>query len=228
MYRQLVFLSCFVLLLALAGTNVASGVMIWDGKITDGGDDIEEHFLESGNIDSGSSDLEMPYDDGGYPSDPQLIGLRFQNVGIPAGVTIESAYIQFTADNEMLTGNTVNIAVWGWKEPNPKRFGSAAFTISSAPRTSEVAKWSNLPDWTSGQANLASRTSDISNIIEELVGQAGWTSGNSIAFIIGDDPDNPSNGNRSAIAGNASIHVEFSSKKAFKPDPRNGSLFSDT
>ena len=41
MYRQLVFLSCFVLLLALAGTNVASGVMIWDGKITDGGDDIE-------------------------------------------------------------------------------------------------------------------------------------------------------------------------------------------
>ena len=228
MYRQLVFLSCFVLILALAGTNAASGAMVWDGKIIDGGDDIEEHLLENGNIDSGSSDLEMPYDDGGFPGDPQLIGIRFQNVGIPAGVTIESAYIQFTADNENLAGNTVNLAIWGWKEPNPKRFGSAAYIISTAPRTSAVAKWSNLPDWTSGQANLASRTSNISNVIEELVNQAGWVSGNSIAFIIGDDPDNPSDGIRSALAGNASIHVEYSSKKAFKPDPSNGSSYSDT
>ena len=228
MYRYLLFLSCFVVVLALAGTNAAFGTMVWEGRIIDSGDDVEEHLLENGNIDSGSSDLEMPYDDGGFPGDPQLIGIRFQNVGIPAGVTIESAYIQFTADNENLTGNTVNLAIWGWKEPNPKRFGSAAYIISTAPRTSAVAKWSNLPDWTSGQANLASRTSDISNVIEELVNQAGWVSGNSIAFIIGDDPDNPSDGIRSAVVGNISIHVEYSSKKAFKPDPSNGSFYSDT
>ena len=229
MYRQLVFLSFFVLVLALAGSNVASGAMVWDGKIVTGGDDAEEHLLENGDIDTSSSDLEMPYDNGGFPGDPQLIGLCFQNAGIPAGVNIESAYIQFTADNENLTGNTVNIAIWGQKEPNPKSYGAAAaYMISSAPRTSAVAKWSNLPDWTSGQANLASRTSDISNVIEELVNQAGWISGNSIAFIIGDDPDNPSNGNRSGLAGNATIHVEYSSKKAFMPDPSNDSLYSDT
>ena len=227
MYRYLLFLSFIVLLLALAGTNVASGATIWDGNLI-GGEDAEEH-LDEGDIDTGSSDLEMPYEDAGTPpSDLQLVGLRFQNVEIPAGVTIEIAYIQFTADNEKLTGDTVNLAIWGWKEPNPSSIGGAAYIISSAPRTSAVAKWSDLPDWISGQANLASRTSDISNVIEELVNQAGWVSGNSIAFIIGDDPDNPSSSIRSAVSGNASIHVEFSSKKAFMSNPSNGSLYSDT
>ena len=228
MYRYLVFLSCFVLLPALAGINVSSGATVWEGNITGGNDDAEEH-LDEGDIDTSSSDLEMPYEDSGTPpSDLQLIGLRFQNVEIPAGVTIESAYIQFTADNEKLTGDTVNLAIWGQKDPNPVTFGGATYMISSAPRTSAVAKWSNLPDWTSGQANLASRTSDISNVIEELVNQAGWVSGNSIAFIIGDDPDNPSSSIRSAVEGSASIHVEFSSKKAYKPEPSNGSFYSDT
>ena len=232
MYKQLFFLCGFVLLLALAGTNVASGAMVWDGKIISHADDAEEHLLESGDIDTGSSDLEMPYDDGGFPGDPQLIGIRFQNVGIPAGVKVEIAYIQFTADNENLTGNTVNLAIWGQKEPNPSDFGvGAAYMISSAQKTSAVAKWSNLPDWTSGQADIGTRTSDISNVIEELVNQAGWTYGNSIALIIGDDPANPSDGVRSVLAGTSSgpsIHIEYSTKKAYLPDPPNNSLYSAT
>jgi len=225
MYRYLLLLSVIVLLLSLAGTNVASGAMIWEGNIIE---DVEEH-LDEGDIDTGSSDLEMPYEDTGTPpSDLQLVGLRFQNVVIPAGVIIESAYIQFTADDEKLTGNTVNLAIWGQKEPNPESFGGGDYILLSAPRTSAVAKWSNLPDWTSGQANLASRTSDISNVIEELVNQIGWVSGNSIVVIIGDDPDNPSSSIRSAVDGSVSMHVEFSSKKAYKPEPSNGSLYSDT
>ena len=208
MYRQLVLLSFFVLMLSLAGSNAASGAIVWEGNNIGGSDDAEEH-LDEGDIDTGSSDLEMPYEDAGTPpSDLQLIGIRFQNVEIPFGVVIESAYIQFTADDEKLAGETVNLAIWGQKEPNPGSFGGAAYMISSAPRTSAVAKWSNVPDWTSDQTNLASRTPDISNVIEELVNQAGWVSGNSIAFIIGDDPDNPSSSIRSAVDGSPSIHVE--------------------
>jgi len=225
MYRYILFLYFIVLLLALACTNAASGAMVWEGNIIE---DVEEH-LDEGDIDSGSSDLEMPYEDeGNPPSDLQLVGLRFQNVEIPTGVIIKSAYIQFTADDEKLTGNTVNLAIWGQKEPNPSNFGGGDYILLSAPRTSAVAKWSDLPDWTSGQANLASRTSDISNVIEELVNQIGWVSGNSIVVIIGDDPDNPSSSIRSAVDGSVSMHVEYSSKKAFKPEPPNGSLYSDT
>ncbi|HCO95313.1 MAG TPA: hypothetical protein DIU00_15420 [Phycisphaerales bacterium] len=228
MYRYLVFLSFIVLFLALAGTNAASGAIVWEGSNIGGGDDAEEH-LDEGDIDTGSSDLEMPYEDSGTPpSDLQLIGIRFQNVEIPAGVTIESAYIQFTADDEKLAGNTVNLAIWGWKEPNPGSFGGVDYMISSAPRTSSVAKWSNIPDWSSGQTNPASRTPDISNVIEELVNQDGWVIGNSLALIIGDDPDNPSSSIRSAVDGSPSIYVEYSSKKAFKPDPPSSSLYSDT
>ena len=228
MYRHLLFLSFIFVVLALAGSNTASGAIVWEGNNIGGGDDAEEH-LDEGDIDTGSSDLEMPYEDSGTPpSDLQLIGIRFQNVEIPAGVTIDNAYIQFTADNEKLTGDTVNLAIWGWKEPNPGSFGGVDYMISSAPRTSAVAKWSNIPDWSSGQTNLASRTPDISNVIEELVNQDGWIIGNSIALIIGDDPDNPSSSIRSAVDGSPSIYVEYSSKKAYKPDPSNGSLYSDT
>ena len=228
MYRHLLFLSFIFVVLALAGSNTASGAIVWEGNNIGGGDDAEEH-LDEGDIDTGSSDLEMPYEDSGTPpSDLQLIGIRFQNVEIPAGVTIDNAYIQFTADNEKLTGDTVNLAIWGWKEPNPGSFGGVDYMISSAPRTSAVAKWSNIPDWSSGQTNLASRTPDISDVIEELVNQDGWIIGNSIALIIGDDPDNPSSSIRSAVDGSPSIYVEYSSKKAFKPDPSNGSLYSDT
>ena len=64
-------------------------------------DDGEEVVLPNdqgellGELDVGSSDLEMPFDHSG-----QIVGLLFRNVKIEPGQTIVSAYIQFTSDDD--------------------------------------------------------------------------------------------------------------------------------
>jgi len=82
MCRKLIYLTSFVLVLALAGTNVVFGA-VWEGASPDDNDAVEE--FASGEMDLGSSDLEI--------LDDQVIGLRFLKVYIPWGATIDNAYI---------------------------------------------------------------------------------------------------------------------------------------
>ncbi len=191
MSQKLLYLISFVLILALAGTNVALGVTF--ERRTEGSHEGVEEHLNGGDIARSSTDLEMPYEDSG-PSDPQLVGLRFQNINVPPGAVIVNAYVQFLADSEKLTGGPVNLIIWGQKELEPINFTSEpAFMISTAPRTEAIVKWSNIPAWTSSEANLASRTTNIASVIQEIIDQPGWASGDVLIIIIGDDPDNPSN-----------------------------------
>ena len=59
-------------------------------------DDAEEKF-DGSYITTSSSDLEMMYDSWNSQG-IQTVGLRFDNITIPANATIANAYIQFTAD----------------------------------------------------------------------------------------------------------------------------------
>jgi hypothetical protein len=49
---------------------------------------------------------------------------------------------------------------------------------------STIVSWSPVPWTTIGQAGPYQRTPDISRIIQEIVEQPGWLSGNSPALII--------------------------------------------
>ncbi|MHC4687345.1 MAG: hypothetical protein ACYTEW_24015 [Planctomycetota bacterium] len=73
MCKKLIFLTSFVLVMALACTNVAFGAVSED--------DVEEHFMEGGTMDITSSDLEITEE--GSPDDNQHIGLRFNNIDVP-------------------------------------------------------------------------------------------------------------------------------------------------
>ena len=52
--------------------------------------------MASGVVRLDSTDLELTWDS--YFEGYQLVGMRFNNVLIPQGATIETAYIQFTVD----------------------------------------------------------------------------------------------------------------------------------
>ncbi|MHC4682590.1 MAG: hypothetical protein ACYTEK_28395, partial [Planctomycetota bacterium] len=107
MCRKLSYLVCLALVLALAGTNVVLGET-WEGKITDNQDCVEQSTpTPSGSMDFGSSDLEF-MNDGGI----QTIGLRFENVRVPAGATISNAYVELTQDDNESQGS-VNIIIHG-------------------------------------------------------------------------------------------------------------------
>ncbi|MHC4489096.1 MAG: hypothetical protein ACYS9C_17130, partial [Planctomycetota bacterium] len=64
MCRKLFFLTSFVLIIALAGTNAAFSAVL-ERTIVDDADDVEEHGdWDAGKLESlTSSDLEMPYED---------------------------------------------------------------------------------------------------------------------------------------------------------------------
>ena len=105
MCRKLIILTSFVLVLALAGTNVVKGDIVIERQIAGDNDDGEDHIAYAGQTDDGaesrgSSDLEMPWESGTGSSSYQVIGLRFLDIPLEKGEEITAAYVQFTGDDE--------------------------------------------------------------------------------------------------------------------------------
>lgn len=113
------------------------------------------------------------------------IGLRFLNVTIPQGATINSAFIRFVA---LSTKNpTVDTQIQGVDEDN-----TAQFDVSPDPqdtpynrtKTTAVVQWDGAVSHTAN-ANLDSP--DITSIVQEIVDRVGWSSGNAMGFYLSDD-----------------------------------------
>jgi hypothetical protein len=147
-------------------------------QISDGDDDAEE-FSGNGNINLGSSDLEL-VDEGG--TDNQTVGLRFNNLNIPNGAMISNAYIQFTADETQ--SQTTNLVIHGEDIDNSPPFTGSSFNVSNRTTTSASATWNPSPWLNIGAAGTNEQTSDLSAVLQEVVDRSGWVENNSISFII--------------------------------------------
>lgn len=164
------------LLVILVGT--ASAQTTITSQVAQGNDDAEEQ-VSNGNMDLGSSDLELTYEGGTN----QLVGIRFQNLNIPQGTTILSASIQFTTD-ETDNGST-SLTLRGQDTDNASVFTSSDYNISNRTLTSASVAWNNIPAWnTVGQSAANQRTPDVTAIVQEIVNRGGWNSGNAMAFVI--------------------------------------------
>jgi len=229
MCKKLLFLASLVLMLALAGTNTAFGATTWEGRISSQNDDAEESITNAGAIDLGSSDLEMPYENAGKGNN-QIIGLRFVGVGIPKGANVVNAYIEFTCDETKDGTLPVSLLIDGQKNPNPGQFAGTGNEISTKSRTTAKVVWAPV-NWTAiGQKD---KTSNIASVIQEIVNQDGWASGNALILMIRDNPASPSQGTRCAdsfsdAATAALLHIESTTKYAHNPNPADGSLYADT
>ncbi|MFX0199930.1 MAG: discoidin domain-containing protein, partial [Candidatus Hodarchaeota archaeon] len=225
MSEKLICLTSFILVLALAGTNVALGV-VWEGRIIHDTDDTEE-LDPSGTPEAGSSDLEFPYEDPGM-GDKQLVAMRWRDVGVPKGATILNAWIEFTVD-EIEEDLHVSVIIEGELNPNPPTFDESlpSEIANRQPRTTakaiyEPEHWANVGD--------KHRTSDLSAVIQEIVNQDGWVAGNALVLIIRDNPANPSLGNRTAEADSGDtdiatlLHIEYTLGNAGGPFPADGAI----
>ncbi|HZN38532.1 MAG TPA: hypothetical protein VFD82_06990 [Planctomycetota bacterium] len=139
-------------------------------------DDAEESA--TGTVNRGSSDLEMVLDG----SVNQVVGLRFQNLTVPPGAVITSAYVQFTTDEA--TSITTQLTIAGQASDNAPTFGSTASNISSRPRTTSTVAWAPVPWTTVGEAGPNQRTPNLASIVQQVVNRPGWSSGNAIVFVI--------------------------------------------
>ena len=172
-----------------------------DVRVSSGADDVEEK--SSGGMYVSSSDLELIYD-----TSTQLVGIRFTGVKIPKGATITNAYIQFRVND--VSTQSITLAISGEASANPAAFVSVSRNVSKRIRTTNKVTWSPAPWATIGEAGVFQRTPNLKSIVQELVNQSGWNSGNAMVIII-----TGSSGKRAADAfeGNAAgaplLHVEY-------------------
>jgi uncharacterized repeat protein (TIGR01451 family) len=149
-------------------------------------DDAEEEGPDGtspGNMYLNSSDIELVEDFEPSTSGTQQIGLRFEDVSVPPGATITNAYITFravAADAPNTNNESVSLTIEGQAADNPGTFTSTVNDISNRLRTTASVGWSPVA-WTSGTDY---NTPDLSAIAQELVNRSGWSSGNSMVFIV--------------------------------------------
>ncbi|MEE9423734.1 MAG: right-handed parallel beta-helix repeat-containing protein [Methylococcales bacterium] len=138
-------------------------------------DGVEEE--EAGNVVVGSYDLDL-----GRRHSNVIAGMRFNELTIPQGAEIVSAYIQFTArkDNDYAS----SLLIEGEGADNAAIFDRLEeFNLSSRNRTSAVISWSPA-SWNAGESGTEQKTPDLSSVLQEIMNRAGWESGNSAVLFI--------------------------------------------
>jgi hypothetical protein len=112
---------------------------------------------------------------------PNVDGIRFADVTVPAGANILSAYVQFTASDSDNT--SVTFAIFGEAADNGAPFMQVAIDISGRPRTSNSASWTPGV-WTADSNGIDERTPDLTSIVQEIIDRPGWSEGDPIVFIL--------------------------------------------
>lgn len=134
--------------------------------------DAEEH---GGSFYNDSAVLELGEKSAGVP---QLTGLRFAPVAVPRGATVTGAKISFVAVADQAA--PTSLSVRGEKVADAPESESGSEPLSSRPGTTAVVSWTPGA-WTGGAGYS---TADLKNVVQELVNQPGWASGNAMAFVI--------------------------------------------
>ncbi|MEM9985882.1 MAG: hypothetical protein AAF804_12400, partial [Bacteroidota bacterium] len=143
--------------------------------------DAEEHGAGSttpGVVDLNSTDLELGMMGTG------MVGLRFTGVPIPSGARIVSAYLQFTCDE---VGNSVGgaLSISAEASPNPAPFSFWPRDLSSRLKLTQVVHWTNLAPWErSGAIGVAQRSPDLGSLVQSLIDQPSWNSGQALALFV--------------------------------------------
>lgn len=199
-----------VVLLVLAACNDIStptelyepldGAVVVEARIASDFDDAEEDE-QRGGLYITSTDLELTRDRG-----DQLVGLRFTDLDIPVGAIITRAYVQFSANERDNRNTRLVVEAEATADAAPFAYDDP---ISVRPRTDAAVEWSP-PAWrTVGDTGPDQRTSDLSAVLQEVVGRPDWSPGNAVVLIIS------GTGKRVAEAFNGAsdraplLHVEY-------------------
>ena len=107
-------------------------------------------------------------------------GVRFSSVDIPQGAQITSAAVDFEVRRRQRS--TTDVHIRAHKTADSQAFSEADNDLSSrwALSTSAEIDWQDVPAYSRGRRIT---TPDISDVIQEIVDQAGWNSGNALSLL---------------------------------------------
>lgn len=126
--------------------------------------------------------------------------LRFLNVTIPPGVTIDSAALDLTAVSSSGTITDVHIKQKG-NDIDDAVAPTDVAGFNALVRTTAAVDW-DPSAWT---ASTTYTLPDISAIIQEIIDRPGWASGNDILIILDDDGSSTNSFVRAAAIDHATI-----------------------
>lgn len=143
--------------------------------VEDSYDDVEQMTASDDEISTRATESKLYI---GYHTDyAATTGLRFNNIRIPAGASVKSAYIEFRAYGNY--GTSPKLAISGERALNPATFFGDRLTLDDLAKTTKV-NWDITSSWESGSFY---QSAELKPIIDELI-NFGWQSGNSMAFFI--------------------------------------------
>lgn len=145
----------------------------------------EEHDQEevtNGTAQSmNSSDLEIGNDAG----TPQNVGMWFSGFNIPAGATIDSAFVQFAVDNTSIN-DPLDVRIFGQEGSNPAVFVETDNDILNRDWTETFVGWTLTGGTWSPVHNQGpdQKTPNIASVIQEIVDNPSYAQGNNFVIIV--------------------------------------------
>ncbi len=117
----------------------------------------------------------------GAPEDQNILtaGLRFQQVGIPQGAVIDSAFIVVYSHESKTAEDIARITIYAEAADHAQTFTEDAL-ISDRPRTDASVIWEVSEPWGLWTAH---RTADLQELVQEVVNRGGWQQGHAMAFL---------------------------------------------
>jgi hypothetical protein len=135
--------------------------------IRSGNDDLQER-LSNGQVTS-HKDLEV--------GDGFLDALRFEDVDVPRGATVQRASLQVVPVRWRESAPTITYRAHA--ADHSDAIGKSRRSLSRLPRTSQHAI-EKAPAWTPGVYNV---TTDFAPIVQEVVNRSGWSAGNALTIL---------------------------------------------
>lgn len=114
-------------------------------------------------------------------------GMRFTNITIPQGETINEAYLILRC-NGSRSGTVCNSRISAEDVDDAPTFADdkAAFDTRWAARTTARVDWDAIPAWT---VDVDYNSPEIKTVIQEIVDRGGWASGQDIVIFWDDFED---------------------------------------
>ncbi len=106
----------------------------------------------------------------------QKAGLRFTLLPVPAGVTVESAYLELVAHTNVTPGTLYLNAI---DEPMAKPFGAKVSSLDARKLLGSAVAWTP-PDWTAGQRYTSP---DLKALVQAALNN-GWVRDGTIGLVI--------------------------------------------
>ena len=164
-------------------------------------DDAKERTdTSSGTMNLTSS---LPF---GNSGSTYIVGVRFTGANIPAGATIVSATIQFTA--HAADSVATSLTVRGEKSTNAATFITTGHNITNRTFTTASVGW-NVPTWANNERGTPEKTPELKTLVQEIVNQGGWVAGRPLVFTFAGTGDRAAKAFDSGAANAATLHIEW-------------------